>query len=864
MANNALHPGGASRHVSAPARQPGHADLTTWGLDPAWSRLVTFQGAAGVPVTWHVLDTATTLKHPPTGTLVCVHGNPSWSYLWTDVLHEMGDSWRVVAIDQTGMGFSERTGPRRLAERIDELVAFCAQEFDGPLVLMAHDWGGAIAVGASARLPVEAVILANTAVAKPEDVAVPPLIAAARRTVDLACRRTPAFVEGAAAMTGRSHRAALRAPYRTADLRSAVADFVADIPVTPDDYSAPALAGVADAFASLTCPILLVWGGRDLVFHDRFLADLRRRRPDADVHRVVDAAHYLPLDAPIGAIAGAWLDRTLGAGSNRSDLSTAGTSNDTSISNNTSNSNTVDSDALPGPGSDAQPMGTPVGLLAEVDAHRGDATTLYQGPEGALTWDELAVQSDRVAAHLVAAGVSVGDRIALLVPPGPDLLVAAMATWRAGAVLVVADATAGIRSLRALIRATGVRAVLGTRLTLGVSRATRMAPGATRLCFGPMPGARDVTSDLRGQPPEVVLTGESLAAVVHTSGATGPAKPVRYTHGALSAQRDIVGSILAEGGGSAFTTSFPPFMLLAPVVGMACHQADFPLAHPGRLTLDALAGVTKDGTVGTAWLSPASARNLVRTAAGRHAPVPLTLLAGAPIPRGLVAGVAEVTGGQVRAPYGMTECLPVTDGRDPERIGPLGGTSTGAPLAGCDVEIEPLTRVSGGRDASGHPEPIVGEILVAAPWMFEGYDARWMTDQRSEVRRQGKRFHRTGDVGYLHEGTLFQLGRMAHLLHPTSGPLGCLAIELPLAEQLGCEVAVVGIGPVGAQVLVAVLQASGRLRPVPTELAKRARASVSVPLAAVLQGSLPADRRHESKIDRTRLAGVVDTYLRGR
>ena len=856
MANITVRPGGAVRHVPAPARRPSHADLTRWGLDPAWSRLVTFQGADGAPVTWHVLDTATTLEFPPTGTVVCVHGNPSWSYLWTDVLHEMGASWRVVAVDQTGMGFSERSGPRQLAERIDELVAFCAEEVEGPLVLMAHDWGGAIAVGASARLPVEAVILANTAVAKPDDVAVPPLIAAARRTVDLACRRTPAFVEGAAAMTGRSHRAALRAPYRTADLRSAVADFVADIPVTPDDYSAPALAGVADAFASLACPILLVWGGRDLVFHDRFLADLRRRRPDADVHRVADAAHYLPLDSPIGAIAGSWLDRTLRRERHQSDQSPPGATSDTS--------NTVGSDALPEPGSDTKPMGASDSLLAQVDAHRGDGTTLYRGPEGALTWDELAVQSDRVAAHLAAAGVRVGDRIALLVPPGPDLLVAAMATWRAGAVLVVADATAGIRSLRALIRAAGVRAVLGTKLTLGVSRATRMTPGATRLCFGPMPGAIDVTSPPLGPPPDAVLTAESLAAVVHTSGATGPAKPVRYTHGALSAQRDIVGSILAEGGGSAFTTSFPPFMLLAPVVGKACHQADFPLAHPGRLTLESLADVTNDGSVGTAWLSPASARNLVRTAAGRRAPVPLTLLAGAPIPRGLVASVADVTGGQVRAPYGMTECLPVTDGRDPERIGPLGGTSTGAPLTGCDVVIEPLTHISGSTEDDGDPVPVVGEILVAAPWMFEGYDARWMTDQRSEVRRQGKRFHRTGDVGYLHEGTLFQLGRMAHLLHPPSGPLGCLALELPLAEQLDREVAVVGVGPVGTQVIVAVLQAAGRLRPATTELAKRARACTSVPLAAVLLGSLPADRRHESKIDRTRLSGVVDTYLRGR
>ena len=87
-------------------------------------------------------------------------------------------------------------------------------------------------------------ILANTAVAKPDDVAVPPLIAAARSLVDLSCRRTPAFVAGTARMTDRQHRDALRAPYLGAARREAVRDFVADIPVSPADPSYGGAAGV--------------------------------------------------------------------------------------------------------------------------------------------------------------------------------------------------------------------------------------------------------------------------------------------------------------------------------------------------------------------------------------------------------------------------------------------------------------------------------------------------------------------------------------------------------------------------------------------------------------------------------------------
>ncbi len=273
----------ARRDPSAPldASAPSTDDLTTWGLDPAWSRLVTFPGAAGADVTWHVLDTGPGAE----GTIVCVHGNPTWGYLWRDLLRTLGEGWRVIAVDQTGMGYSERPGPRRLAQRVEELVAFCRQEVDGPVVFAAHDWGGAIATGATASLETRALILANTAVAKPADVGVPPLIGAARRLVDLTCRRSPLFVDGTAAMTSKAHRAALRAPYRSADRRAAVADFVADIPVKASDPSSAALASSAAALDVLSCPVLLLWGGKDPVFHDRFLRDLRRRAPQAHVQR---------------------------------------------------------------------------------------------------------------------------------------------------------------------------------------------------------------------------------------------------------------------------------------------------------------------------------------------------------------------------------------------------------------------------------------------------------------------------------------------------------------------------------------------------------------------------------------------------
>ena len=108
---------------------PGIAEISGMpGVDPAWSRLVPAIDAEGVRRTWHVLDNGVA---PEAGTLLCVHGNPTWSYLWRRLLtaslqaaENGGDAWRVVAVDQLDMGFSERTGVHRpLAQRVADLGA---------------------------------------------------------------------------------------------------------------------------------------------------------------------------------------------------------------------------------------------------------------------------------------------------------------------------------------------------------------------------------------------------------------------------------------------------------------------------------------------------------------------------------------------------------------------------------------------------------------------------------------------------------------------------------------------------------------------------------------------------------------------
>ncbi len=180
----------------------------------------------------------------------------------------------------------------------------------GPVVLVAHDWGGPVALGwALAHADqVARIVLANTGVHQPAAAAPPALIRLARSTAlrELVCVRTPTFVRGATAVSRPAVPAAVQrafaAPYGRPGRRRAVGDFVADIPLEADHPSRTALDRVAaglTAFADV--PALLVWGARDPVFTPRYLEDLLDRLPHADVQWYPRASHLVTEDEPDAA-----------------------------------------------------------------------------------------------------------------------------------------------------------------------------------------------------------------------------------------------------------------------------------------------------------------------------------------------------------------------------------------------------------------------------------------------------------------------------------------------------------------------------------------------------------------------------------
>jgi acyl-CoA synthetase (AMP-forming)/AMP-acid ligase II len=208
----------------------------------------------------------------------------------------------------------------------------------------------------------------------------------------------------------------------------------------------------------------------------------------------------------------------------------------------------------------------------------------------------------------------------------------------------------------------------------------------------------------------------------------------------------------------------------------------------------------------------------------------------------------------------MTEAMPITDGVGATTPA-VNGTNTGKPLAGAAVMVLSLE--------DSEPQSLSigqwGELAVHAPWMFDGYDQQWGTEQHSEFILNGRRFHRTGDLGLIDaSGVLHQLGRVQHALFMATRTVPSVLVEDPISTELGRQVAAVGVGPVGTQVIAVVVQAEGKLRLADVRTTSRVRHCSSFEIAAVLEGELPVDIRHQSKVKREVLAASASEFLAGR
>jgi cis-3-alkyl-4-acyloxetan-2-one decarboxylase len=242
--------------------------------------------------------------------LLLVHGNPTWSFYWRALVAAFRDRYRVIVPDHIGCGLSDKPQrySYRLAQHAENLRRLVETLDLENITLIAHDWGGAIGVGAALQSPqrFSRFVMMNTAAFRAPHI--PWKIRLARTPLlgTLAIRGGNAFLRAALRMALEKRenmtpavRAGYLAPYNTWANRVAVDGFVKDIPRSPRHPSYATLLRMEQGLPSLADrPWLLLWGMRDWCFHEWYLQRFLDFVPQAEVRRLPDAGHWLVEDAP--------------------------------------------------------------------------------------------------------------------------------------------------------------------------------------------------------------------------------------------------------------------------------------------------------------------------------------------------------------------------------------------------------------------------------------------------------------------------------------------------------------------------------------------------------------------------------------
>jgi haloalkane dehalogenase len=242
-------------------------------------------------------------------TVLFVHGNPTWSFAWRNLLKDLRRDHRVIAVDHVGCGKSDKPqGYEYVLENHVGNLTRLIDELDlRGVTLVGHDWGGCIGMGAAGRRPdrFRRFILMNTAAFRSKRI--PLRIAACRIPVlgKIAVRGFNAFAGAALWMAvehqdrfSRPVRAGFIAPYDSWANRIATHEFVKDSPLGPGHRSYATLVGIEEGLAQFRDrPMLFLWGEKDWCFTMQFLAEWQQRFPGARTITYPDAGHYVFEDA---------------------------------------------------------------------------------------------------------------------------------------------------------------------------------------------------------------------------------------------------------------------------------------------------------------------------------------------------------------------------------------------------------------------------------------------------------------------------------------------------------------------------------------------------------------------------------------
>lgn len=248
--------------------------------------------------------------------VVMVHGNPSWSFYYRDLVLKLRDRYRCIVPDHIGCGLSDKPGDDKydytFTQRVADLDTLLSQlNLGDNITLVVHDWGGMIGMNWAVQNPhrIKRLVILNTAAFHlPATKSFPWQLWLARDTAvgAMLVSRFNAFSRGAAWVGCTRERMsselqkAYTAPYNSVENRIATLRFVQDIPLRKGDRNYDVITDVESKLSRFrNIPTFIGWGMKDFVFDKHFLNRWLELLPEAEVHRYEKCGHYILEDAKV-------------------------------------------------------------------------------------------------------------------------------------------------------------------------------------------------------------------------------------------------------------------------------------------------------------------------------------------------------------------------------------------------------------------------------------------------------------------------------------------------------------------------------------------------------------------------------------
>jgi acyl-CoA synthetase (AMP-forming)/AMP-acid ligase II len=502
-----------------------------------------------------------------------------------------------------------------------------------------------------------------------------------------------------------------------------------------------------------------------------------------------------------------------------------------------------------------------------------------------VTFAELEERVQGWLSLLRERGLGPGDRVVLMVPPSLNFFALTFALLRLETVPVLVDPGMGVKSLKRCLAEAAPQAFVGIGKALVARKVLRWVPNVRlvlRVDRSSAPAesvdARSLHSVAEASPRPT--PSDQVAAILFTSGSTGPPKGVVYTHGMFCAQVQALHDHWGISPGERDLATFPLFALFGPALGMASVVPWMDASRPGTADPARLVEALEAYACTNLFASPALVDKL-----GRYCELHSVCLqslrralsAGAPASLDSIARFAAALpeGAEVHTPYGATESLPVASIGSQELLAETrvatesgAGVCVGRPLPGVAVRVIPILDGRCAGDAlprslaRGAAE--IGEFAVSSAQTSASYFQRPNATALAKLRGPDSTvWHRMGDVGWIdQEGRLWMCGRKGHRVQTAQGDLFTIPCEAIFNRHHAVRrTALVGLGPAGSAepVLCVELErwtGARRRRTIAEEVLQlgahdpRTRSVHRV----LFRKRFPVDVRHNAKIFREELA----------